>query len=245
MVKEYIMYERIVYHPKYVQLLSFLNTVSGREKALRTAQYLVRLIASCSKSDLVEYVKLKKLQYMITFSRKPFRFLKFLQFFRNLLITLDNQLQDNQLKAFSVIKQVGFTAYFFLDAIQWFKLLGLIGSKKSHSSFIRNVGVYSQRCWLIALTGGVLFDSRKMYINYRRKAALQNSKKNTSSDEFLVNMKCIAKTDEFMDLTQKLLDSIVALKGSLLINTDERIASASGLITSITSIRKIWESCRK
>ncbi len=247
-------YEKLVYHPEINRVIAFLDTTAGREKLLRTVQYLTRFLAYQSRGDLVELAYLKRIQFLIGISRKPLRFLKFLKHFRSLFIVLDDQLKDKKLRAFDVIKQVGFAAYFFLDGVQWFKQLGLINDRKNKSKLVANAGIYGFRCWLIALTGAILGNLRKLYIIYsRRKALSANSsapdgkQAGTSMNTATVDLlekegSNIAK--EQNDLIKNSLDALVAMNGCNIIDATEGTVGLAGFVTSIMGLKDLWKSTK-
>ena len=90
-------YEKLVYHPELNKTIAFLDTTAGREKLLRTVQYLARFLAYQSRGNVIDLAALKRIQFLVGISRKPLRFLKFLNHFRSLFLVFDDELTDKKL----------------------------------------------------------------------------------------------------------------------------------------------------
>ncbi|VEU23565.1 DEKNAAC104588 [Brettanomyces naardenensis] len=242
-------YEKVVYYPPLTKLLAFLDTTAGREKLLRTVQYLVRFLAYNLKDDPVQYLFYKNLQQIFGLSRKPLRFLKFLQNWKSLLIDLNDQLKDSQLRTFEGIKQFGFGVYFVLDAIQWFKLLGFFKGRKQ-SKLVAKADVYGYRFWLLALTGALLHNLRQLQISSSRRKELQKQSLVSSETGHPIDYPTLMQQEDIKisttsrDLIKNALDSVIALNGCHIITASEGVVGASGLVTSLMGLRDLWRNTK-
>lgn len=249
-------YEKLVYHPELNKTIAFLDTTAGREKLLRTVQYLARFLAYQSRGNVIELAALKRIQFLVGISRKPLRFLKFLKHFRSLFMVLDDQLRDKKLKIFDAVKQLGFAAYFLFDGLQWFKQLGLIDEKKSKSKLYANVGIYGFRCWLVALTGAMLGNIRKLYIIRSRRKSLaamasahDNDSNKNGTNAAMITTDSVKTEDvniakEQRDLIKNALDALIAMNGCNLVHATEGTVGLAGLATSIMGLEDLWKSTK-
>ncbi|ODV85277.1 hypothetical protein CANARDRAFT_199487 [[Candida] arabinofermentans NRRL YB-2248] len=227
-----MVYDSITQHPTLTKLIKFLDTNNGREKLLRTLQYLTRLLSYYflrSGYDITTYQLSKRIQSLLTLSRKPLRALKPLTHLKKLSITVDDELTDPYLKNFEALRQFGYSLYFSFDSIQWLKLLGLLSSK---SKLVRKIDQYCYSFWLVALIGGILNNLRQLRItNVKSKeiaAANAKAKATTTAD----------------DLVKNILDSVVALSGLKLIKADEGLVASAGIITSVLGVQDLWRSTK-
>ena len=70
----------------------------------------------------------------------------------------DNKLMDPILQFTTIIRNLGYAGYLTIDAIVFFKLLGIIDKKK-----YPNLGKYASRFWLLGLIAGLINSLRIIY----------------------------------------------------------------------------------
>ncbi|OWB76495.1 hypothetical protein B5S32_g647 [[Candida] boidinii] len=254
-----MVYGELIYHPVVTKLLKFLDSSASREKLLRLLQYLCRFLTfyTFKRNFNIETIQLiKKIQSSIGISRKPLRFLKNLPHLKNLNKIYSNELLDSTLKIGDLIKNFGYALYFQFDTLQWLKLLGLLTSKNSGSLYFK-IDKLAANFWLIGLTGSIITDLRNLKISYDSNKALlneinsQNNSNNDTLDEKLIeqNNDLILKNNEKInlnkrDLFKNILDSLIALKGSQLIDLNDGVLGFAGIITSIIGIEDIWNATK-
>lgn len=254
-----MVYGELIYHPVVTKLLKFLDSSASREKLLRLLQYLCRFLTfyTFKRNFNIETIQLiKKIQSSIGISRKPLRFLKNLPHLKNLNKIYSNELLDSTLKIGDLIKNFGYALYFQFDTLQWLKLLGLLTSKNSGSLYFK-IDKLAANFWLIGLTGSIITDLRNLKISFDSNKALlneinsQNNSNNDTLDEKLIeqNNDLILKNNEKInlnkrDLFKNILDSLIALKGSQLIDLNDGVLGFAGIITSIIGIEDIWNATK-
>ncbi|GME68936.1 unnamed protein product [[Candida] boidinii] len=255
-----MVYGELIYHPVVTKLLKFLDSSASREKLLRLLQYLCRFLTyyTFRRNVNIETIQLiKKIQSSIAISRKPLRFLKNLPHLKNLNKIYSNELLDSTIRIGDLIKNFGYALYFQFDTLQWLKLLGLLTSKNSGALYFK-VDKLAANFWLIGLTGSIITDLRNLKISYDSNKALLNeinSQEKTdgssTSDEKLIvqNNELILKNNEKInlnkrDLFKNVLDSLIALKGSQLIDLNDGVLGFAGIITSIIGIEDIWNATK-
>lgn len=224
-------FEKIVYHPLLTRVINYLDSSEGRQKVLRLIEYVCRLLAF--QSTPANFLLFKRLQLIFAVARKPLRALKSLKHWRSLMVILDDQLSDKKIQIFDAIKEIGYSTYFALDAIYWFRLLNLLSVKGK-------VELWAYRAWLLGLIGSILGNSRRLSIANARKTQLQQAEDAAGSADQVKETETVIKISKH-ELIKNALDSVVALDGCV-VGISDALVGGAGAITSLMAIRQIWES---
>ncbi|CUM65648.1 uncharacterized protein PRCAT00003296001 [Priceomyces carsonii] len=224
--------DAVVYHPTLTKLIKFLDSTPKREKCFRLVAYLSRFLSYYLQrqgfsTDIVQLFK--NLKVDVTFIRKGMRFLKPLNHLETAAKTFDNKLMDPVLLSTTVIRNLAYAGYLSLDSITWFKMLGLIDSKKFTS-----VPKLSSRFWLIGLIAGVINSLRTLKISYKQ---LEDA--NEKTDLTAVGKKIYAAKRK---LIWDFLDMFIALNSLDILHFTEGDIGLAGTITSIMGLRDLWKS---
>ncbi|KAH3668602.1 hypothetical protein OGAPHI_002356 [Ogataea philodendri] len=247
--------DSITYHPTLTRLINFLETNNGRDKLLRTLQYLARLVSFYllkTGSGVNSYYLARRIQDLFVLSRKPLRAFKPLRHLKTLSITLDNELEDSYTKTLETVKQAGYSLYYGFDSIYWLKLLGLL--KNKNGKLVRKIEQVCSFFWLIALVSGLLQNLRQLRVSYHKKQALLKELTSSENKDPLDEKVNLEKQKETLETQNtllsrakreafvRILDSIVALNsfGSARIN--DGVAGGAGIITSVLQLQDLWKN---
>lgn len=229
--------DSIVYHPTVTKLIKFLDSAPKREKSFRLVAYLSRFLAYYLhrrgfSADLVR--KFTDLKQHATFIRKAMRFLKPLSHFQAASQAYDNKVMDRVLLQATVVRNLGYAGYLTLDAITFFKMLGLVDKKNPRWA---SVPTWLGRCWFVGLAAGVVHSVRSYKINQAKLAALDVSEKSDSKDEVALKTKIyLAKRKLVWDL----LDMFVCLNTLGYLHFSEGDVGFAGTLTSFMGLKDMW-----
>lgn len=223
--------DTLVYHPTVSKFIKFIDSTPKREKCFRLVAYLSRFLAYYLQrqgysADLVQ--KFLNLKQHSTLIRKGLRFLKPLNHLQAASKSYDDKVGDSVLNITTTVRNLALGGYLTLDSITWFKMMGLIDSKK-----FKLVPVWATRFWLAGLVAGVINSVRSYRIN---TAKLADSEKMDST--VLQNKIGAAKRKLVWDG----LDIFICLNLLDYLHFSEGDIGFAGTITSIMGLRDMWKS---
>ncbi|KAI9321704.1 peroxisomal biogenesis factor 11 [Dichotomocladium elegans] len=212
----------------------FLGTTIGREKACRLVQYFARfyafylLRAGAPKEAIQRWVDLKT---HIANARKFFRLFKQLEFAQTAIKSLS--IQDEIVRATSVLKQVGMFVYYGTEALV---LANAINFYKFPN--VKNIQRLGFKSWLLALTMSLItgvYKHRQLGI---RATMLARSEKGTEQDvvKLAKEKKALRK-----QLFQDTADIIIPLASLDIIGFDEGIVGLAGMTSSWLALTSQWQ----
>ncbi|KAK6203278.1 peroxisomal biogenesis factor 11 [Scheffersomyces amazonensis] len=227
--------DTLVYHPTVTKLITFIDSTPKREKSFRLLAYLSRFLAFYAerKGYSLETIKLfANLKQHFTFIRKGLRFLKPLNHLQAASKFYDNKLLDPVLQSTSIISNLGYAGYLTLDSITWFKMLGIIDTKK-----FPTVSKWASRFWLLALLAGIV---NSLHII----TSLTSQKSSTKDEDEKVDTKAIESKlyKAKRKLVWHLLDSFICLNTLDILHFTEGDIGLAGIITSVMGLKDLWES---
>lgn len=234
----------VVQHPLYKHLLRFAAKTDAREKLLRLLQYFVRFMRCWRfrRTIAPEWERLLPgLQASFTLARKPLRALKPLNHLDALCASVCDELTDPVLRYAEALKQLGFLLFFSLDAVQWLKMLGLVGGKNSSPELVRNVGHYASGMWCLALVGGLAKDLRQLQILVSRRRAASASSSTTTTTTTTAKVGFTADKVR-RDLTKNVLDMVIALNLYRGWGLDDGFVGGCGVVTSVLGLQDLWNA---
>lgn len=223
--------DTIIYHPTFTKLIKFFDSTPKREKCFRLVAYLSRFLSYYLQRQGFSIELVKKfadLKQHATFIRKGLRFLKPLNHLQAASKAFDDKVGDHILNTSTVVKNLALAGYLTVDSIGWFKMMGLIDSKK-----YKLLPVWSARFWLAALVAGVVNSVRSYRIN---TAKLADSEK---ADATVLNKKIYEAKRK---LVWDGLDIFICLNLLDYLHFTEGDIGFAGTITSIMGLRDLWAS---
>ena len=152
---------------------------------------------------------------------------------------------DPILQFTTIIRNLGYAGYLTIDAIVFFKLLGIIDKKK-----YPNLGKYASRFWLLGLIAGLINSLRIIYSlnSYENDQNTQDEKvkvketeteTETKADTVAINQKLYqAKRKLIWDL----LDTFIALNSLDILHFTEGDVGLAGVITSLLGLQDLWKA---
>ncbi|ODV70005.1 hypothetical protein HYPBUDRAFT_151521 [Hyphopichia burtonii NRRL Y-1933] len=159
------------------------------------------------------------------------RFLKPLNHLQAASQAYDNKLMDPVLLYTTVIRNLGYFGYLSLDSITWFKMMGIVDSKK-----FTTVPTWASRFWLLGLIAGVINSVRTYKIN---NAKLEQADEKTDVDA--INSKIYSAKRKFI---WDLLDMFIALNSLNYLHFTEGDVGLAGTITSIMGLKDLWKATK-
>ncbi|KAK6466040.1 peroxisomal biogenesis factor 11 [Scheffersomyces coipomensis] len=228
--------DTIVYHPTVTKLITFIDSTPKREKSFRLIAYLSRFLAYYAerKGYPIETIKLfANLKQHFTFIRKGLRFLKPLNHLQAASKIYDNKLLDPILQSTSIIRNLGYAGYLTLDSITWFKMLGIIDSKKYPT-----ISKWASRFWLLGLVSGII-NSLHIINSLSRSTTTSSEDEKDQVDSKQVAQKLYSAKRK---LVWDLLDSFICLNSLDILHFTEGDIGLAGVITSVMGLKDLWES---
>ena len=241
--------DTLIYHPTLSKLIKFWDSTPKREKTFRLLSYLSRFLGyyAYKKGYSKETIELwSNLKAHFTFIRKAMRFFKPVNHLQLASKAFDNKLMDPILQFTTIVRNLGYAGYLTIDAIVFFKLLGIIDKKK-----YPNLGKYASRFWLLGLIAGLINSLRIIYsLN-----SYENDQKNTQ-DEKVKETETETETETKADtvaINQKLyqakrkliwdlLDTFIALNSLDILHFTEGDVGLAGVITSLLGLQDLWKA---
>ncbi|CDS05293.1 hypothetical protein LRAMOSA07822 [Lichtheimia ramosa] len=212
----------------------FLATTTGREKACRLVQYFARFYAfylfrSGAPKEAIQ--RWNDLKSHIGNARKFFRLFKQVEFANTAVKSLS--IQDEVVRATSVLKQIGMFFYYGTEA------LVLANAVKFYKiSNIKDIQRLGFKCWLFALTMSIITGVHKLRGLKVREAMLNKNEKAPEGDA-----KALVKEKKGLhkQLLQDVVDAIIPVAGLNIIGFDEGIVGLAGMTTSWLAVTSQWQ----
>ncbi|EMG50143.1 PEX11 Peroxisomal membrane protein PMP27 [Candida maltosa Xu316] len=227
--------DSLVYHPTITKVVKFLDTTPKREKTFRLLTYLSRFLGyyAYRKGYSKETIELwANLKANFTFIRKALRFLKPINHLQLASKAYDNKLLDPILQATTIIRNLAYAGYLSIDGVIFFKLLGIIDSKK-----YPNLPKYASRFWLVGLIAG-LINSLRIIVS------LRNYEKQEGDNEKETDVVAIKEKlyQAKRKLVWDLLDTFIALNSLNILHFTEGDIGFAGVITSLMGLVDLWKA---
>ncbi|CAX41330.1 peroxisomal membrane protein, putative [Candida dubliniensis CD36] len=234
--------DTLIYHPTLSKLIKFWDSTPKREKTFRLLSYLSRFLGyyAYKKGYSKETIELwSNLKGHFTFIRKAMRFFKPINHLQLASKAYDNKLMDPILQFTTIIRNLGYAGYLTIDAIVFFKLLGIIDKKK-----YPNLGKYASRFWLIGLISGLINSLRIIYSlnSYENNIEKQGEEINEKEKQVDIN----AINQKLYQAKRKLiwdsLDTFIALNSLDILHFTEGDVGLAGVITSLLGLQDLWKA---
>ncbi|WFD31263.1 Peroxisomal membrane protein PMP27 [Malassezia sp. CBS 17886] len=233
--------QQIVMHPYLSQVLKFWGTTVGRDKTSRTVQYLARFLAwykfqqGAPKETVARYASIKS---NIGLSRKLFRIGKFLEHYQAAL--KGTAIADPVLRLTTVGRQLGYSVYLMLDALQWMQGAKAVQfSKDTYQRITKNAA----RFWLAGLTFSLISGVYKSYLLMQRTKLARRPRVSAEKEaERRLELNQIASETRAVRL-QMLQDSCDWLNPGTStgwINANDGLIGLAGTLSSLLGARSQW-----
>ncbi|ODV92258.1 hypothetical protein CANCADRAFT_22000 [Tortispora caseinolytica NRRL Y-17796] len=231
------MKDAIVYHPVYSQLVRFLNRAQGRDKLVRLAQYVARLLLAL---DPAQAARWRTLMGQLAMSRKIFRLGKPLSHLQLAAKALDNKQGDPLLRYSVLLRQLGMALYFTHDGLNILYQLKVLTPTKTMS------GPIAQRrgflFWTLALSAGIAGGVYKLVGLAAQIRALRKvtaSKYSEAEDKIALEKANTQVKEAVLQLIQDVCDITIPTAGLYGSFTDGTVGAA-GIISSLLGFRTEW-----
>ncbi|CAI5760538.1 unnamed protein product [Candida verbasci] len=227
--------DALIYHPTLSKLVRFWDSTPQREKTFRLLAYLSRFLSFYTykkgyNADIVNMFKSLKNQF--SFIRKGMRFFKPVNHLQTVAKTFDNKLMDPILQITTVVRNLGYAGYLTLDGIIFFKMLGVIDSKKWP-----NLATYASRFWLIGLVAGIINSLRIIYSLNNYESSVKDEKEQVDYKQ-IQNKLYSAKRKLIWDA----LDAFIALNTLDILHFTEGDIGLAGVLTSLMGLEDMWKA---
>ncbi|CCE61111.1 hypothetical protein TPHA_0A00260 [Tetrapisispora phaffii CBS 4417] len=240
--------DTLVHHPSLNKLVTFLETVNGREKSLRLLQYLFSFILSNKNLNLILNIKknvllYKNLQAQIGIVRKFLRFLKPISILQS-LIKLYNKRNGSLHIDFilTFYKNLFNCLYLTFDQLNLLRILNVL---PKNEFTVKRLPKITNYFWLFGLVTSLLTSAKTIITLNEKLIELKNNnieKQNEFEDEKIIQSLNIQKHQVLRKIVWDLLDSTVVVNSLDLIKLNQNgYASLAGVITSYFGIKEAWD----
>ncbi|KAA8893854.1 peroxisomal biogenesis factor 11 [Sphaerosporella brunnea] len=230
--------DTLTYHPFVSHYLRFVATTVGRDKALRTLQYLARFLSwyllrkGYTAASIAPWDAIKK---NFGSTRKAMRIGKNVEHLKAASVALDDKTLAPIPKYLAALRQLCYAGYLTLDTLGF-----LAGTKIYTLTPTRTAWVQkeAQKLWLAGITCSLLHSAYKLQQLSSREGLL----KKTDAEGKLEGDQ-IRKERQKLH-TQLLLDGcdwVIPATGLGLTGFDEGLVGAAGFVSSWIGLRQQWE----
>ncbi|KAL5410915.1 hypothetical protein PMIN06_002479 [Paraphaeosphaeria minitans] len=231
--------DALIYHPTVAQYLKFVATTVGRDKALRTLQYLSRFLAwylyrtNHAASSIVPFEATKK-QFGLT--RKLMRVGKFVEHFKAAAIASDAKSVDPVLRYTTVGRQLGYAVYMLADSAIVLDAANIYKYPAS-ARLVRE----GNKAWFTGITFSILSSLYQLYCLRQRSAKLSSSK--AAEAEPVVEAKKIAREANAvrLQLLSDLCDITIPATALGWAKLDDGVVGIAGTVSSLLGVYSQWK----
>jgi len=228
--------DAVIYHPAVTQYLRFVATTVGRDKTLRTIQYLARFLEWYTyrtnyPTSTVDRFKALKSNFGTI--RKNLRLGKFVEHFKAAAVASDAKSLDPIVRYLTVGRQLGYAFYTLLDNI----------------TYVDSVGVYKwqqakdvqRRAWQAWFVGIVCNVAAGVYKLYSLRVAEKKERDSTDAEK-AVELKKLRKdrVDVQLQLFCDLCDLTVPATQLGYAKIDDGLVGLLGTVSSILGLQQAW-----
>ncbi|KAL5398500.1 hypothetical protein PMIN02_001369 [Paraphaeosphaeria minitans] len=231
--------DALIYHPTVAQYLKFVASTVGRDKALRTLQYLSRFLAwylyrtNHAASSIVPFEATKK-QFGLT--RKLMRVGKFVEHFKAAAIASDAKSVDPVLRYTTVGRQLGYAVYMLADSAIVLDAANIYKYPAS-ARLVRE----GNKAWFTGITFSILSSLYQLYCLRQRSAKLSSSK--AAEAEPVVEAKKIAREANAvrLQLLSDLCDITIPATALGWAKLDDGVVGIAGTVSSLLGVYSQWK----
>ncbi|KAF2439579.1 peroxisomal biogenesis factor 11 [Karstenula rhodostoma CBS 690.94] len=231
--------DALIYHPTVAQYIKFIATTVGRDKALRTLQYLSRFLAwylyrtNHAAASIAPFEATKK-QFGLT--RKLIRVGKFVEHFKAAAIASDAKSVDPVLRYTAVGRQLGYAGYMLADNAAVLDAANIYKYPAS-TRLVRE----GNKAWFTGITFSILSSLYQLYRLRERSAKLSSSK--TAEAEPVVEAKKIAREANAvrLQLVSDLCDITIPATALGWAKLDDGIVGIAGTVSSLLGVYTQWK----
>ncbi|KAF8476908.1 peroxisomal biogenesis factor 11 [Kalaharituber pfeilii] len=235
--------DSLVYHPSINHYIRFVNTTVGRDKLLRTLQYLARFLSfylfrkGYSTKALAPWNALKS-QFGMT--RKLLRVGKNIEHLREAGRLAGTKNLDPVLRYTAIARQLSYFTYLTIDSIHYLSVSNIIPLPSLNPTLTR----LSNKAWLsgisISLVSG-FYSLTQLSARARTISKLSGEgkveEKRIEKETFETKLQLLSDACDWVIPAYTL--GIVGGKGRL--NVDEGIVGLAGLVSSLVGVRAQWK----
>ncbi|QIX01564.1 hypothetical protein AMS68_007081 [Peltaster fructicola] len=229
--------DAIVYHPAMAHYSRFVATTVGRDKALRTLQYLSRFLAwytyrTNESQSTVDFFEKTKKNFGVV--RKAMRLGKFVEHFKAAAVAYDSKQPDPVLKFLAITRQIGYGFYLLLDNICYIDSAGI---KKFESA--AKLSKNAARAWWVGIASNVVAG---FYTLYSLQQAM-NRQQHSADAEKAVEAKKLAKdyASARLQLFSDLCDLTLPSTTLGYTKFDDGVLGLAGTTSSLIGLYGAWK----
>ncbi|EEP76351.1 hypothetical protein UREG_01200 [Uncinocarpus reesii 1704] len=235
----------LAYHPTVAHYLRFVATTVGRDKALRTLQYLSRFLAwylfrtNYSQAAISPFEAIKK-QFALT--RKLLRVGKNVEHFKAAAVLLDaktspsaaaSSTADPVLKYLAVGRQLGYAAYLSYDMVTY---LDAAGIRKLNS--VKKLQSQALKAWMAGLVCSAVAGVYSMW----RLRELEKSVNKQDGEGALEGKKIERERAAVtIQLVSDVCDLTIPTSSLGYVNLDDGIVGIAGTVSSLIGAWSAWK----
>ncbi|ODV62815.1 Pex11p [Ascoidea rubescens DSM 1968] len=239
--------EQIIYHPVLLRLERVLQSIEGKDKIARLAQYLSRYLAFyyLGQGKRNQIILFTNLRNTISIIRKYIRFFECFQYLNNIndIFRSGNDKIDLIVKHLSVIKNFFYFFYLLFDSMFFLNLLKMLNLKRKDLRTLRHLVNIN---WFMGIFSNILVNIRRHVINHRKLQSATGIGRSSSEDDQLEVKKyldrCYAERHSIRRrLLWDALDLAIVASRLNIVKVNEGYLGLAGVLTSVLALQDIYQ----
>jgi len=227
------------HHPTISHYLRFVSTTIGRDKALRTIQYLARFLSwyllrkGYAAESIAPWSAIKANFGVV---RKAMRLGKNVEHLRAASASYEkaSATSDPVLSYLSTCRQLGYFFYLTFDNLAFLDTTGIYRLPNAG----KRVAKEAQRAWLMGITFSLvagIYQLRKL--SEEEKSVVKTEAEGRLASERITKERKVVKTQLISDAA----DFVIPATGLGILGFDEGIVGLAGLVSSVIGLQAAWK----
>ncbi|KAI5852773.1 peroxisomal biogenesis factor 11 [Morchella snyderi] len=228
--------DSLVYHPTVAHYIRFVSSTAGRDKALRTLQYLARflsfyLLRKGYKMDAIAPFEAIKKQFAST--RKVMRIGKNIEHFKAASQAMDNKSLDPVLRYCAVGRQLGYFTYLTFDALSFLDSSGIYKFAAG-----KKLAAEAYRAWFVGLIFSLVGGGYTLYtLRERERGIVKTIAEGKVEGEKLVK----EREATVIQIVSDVCDVTIPASALGYVTLDDGIVGMAGTVSSLIGLQAIWK----
>jgi len=228
--------DNLVYHPTVAHYLRFVATTAGRDKALRTLQFMARFLSfymlrkGYSASSIAPFEAIKK---QFSQARKVMSLGKNIEHLKAASLAMDNKSMDPVIRYCTVGRQLGYFTYLTLESLCFLDSAGIYKFKSS-----KKMASEAARAWFLGILFSIIGGTYTMYkVNEKEKCLTKTIAEGKVESEKLAKERQATVTQLISDVC----DMTIPATSLGYVNFDEGALGLAGTTSSLIGLKAVWK----
>ncbi|KAF2837554.1 peroxisomal biogenesis factor 11 [Patellaria atrata CBS 101060] len=231
--------DAVIYHPSVDHYLKYVATTVGRDKLLRTIQYLSRFTAwylfrtNHLSTSILPFETLKK---QLSLTRKLLRLGKSIEHLKAAALASDSKTLDPVLKTCAVGRQLGYAAYMFWDNLTVPDAAGVWRSERA-----KRWQKEAYRAWFAGLLCNIVAGVYTL-VQLRERERRVGEGKGVEAEGVVEGKKLVRERNATnLQLVSDVCDIMVPAFALGYANLDDGIVGLAGTLSSLIGVWSVWK----